>query len=349
MFYKDPSAKKARVVIFYRDVQRMGPYSHKALGVNALQTCKVLRKLGIHADPKGVWPQTQIEDELLKEAYTHAVIEAPWVSMEYLGQLLSKFPNVHFVVRTHSQIGFLQVEPGAIKNVRDMIVMQDGVLNLSVATNSKALEYFLSKTYRGKITYLPNLYDLERTTRKRDKDHSYRKLVIGSFGALRLLKNHLTAAAGAMLIAERRGCDLEFWINVGREENSGKTDVLPSLRNLFQNLPWAKLVEQPWEEWASFRRTVSHLDLLMQVSFTETFNITAADAVAENVPVVCGDAIEWLPPGWKAIPDNAEDVARVGMQLLSDPSSSEDGYKALAKYVTDGKERWLEYLDSNPT
>jgi hypothetical protein len=118
---------------------------------------------------------------------------------------------------------------------------------------------------------------------------------------------------------------------------------------MFARVPWATLVESPWEPWASFRRTVAAMDLCMQTSFTETFNLATADATAEGVPVVVSSAIEWAPSHWMASVDDAADCARVGMALLSDPQSAEEGLKALKSYVERGTAIWLKYLSSNPT
>ena len=209
---------------------------------------------------------------------------------------------------------------------------------------------FVEKTYLGRCLYLPNLYDIERVHRKPiTSAHDHRVLRIGSFGALRLLKNHTAAASAALLIAERKRSDLEFWISVNRKEGVGADGVLHSLKNMFHGLHWAKLVEHPWEMWPDFRRTVAHMDLTMQVSFTETFNITAADSVAEGVPVVTGPAIEWVPASWQADVDTSSDIARVGLALLGDPQAADEGLEALRHYMKVGTEHWLHYLDSNPT
>lgn len=141
--------------------------------------------------------------------------------------------------------------------------------------------------------------------------HTSRTLRIGSFGALRLLKNHTTAAAAALMLARKRGCDLEFSVSV-ESDTMGGAAVLDALRKMFADLKWAKLVERPWEDWATFRQTVSGMDLCLQVSMTETFNITMADAVAEGVPCVVSPSIEWAPDYWKADTDRLEDVVRIG-------------------------------------
>jgi hypothetical protein len=347
--YLNPSEKTAHVVLFYRNFQASNPhYCHVGLGVNALHTAKVLRREKVRCDVFGVWTPDHVREKLRAlPSATHALIEAPWVSAAETAKLTFEFPNVHFIVRAHSQIGFLQVEPGAIKIMRELLDMQEGVLNLTVAANSHKLASFLEKTYTSPCLYLPNLYYLERAHRHRDLDHGTRQLLrISSFGALRLMKNHTTAAAAALMIAERRRCDLEFWVNVNREEH-GK-GVLQSLRNMFTGLPWAKLIEHPWEEWSKFRKTAGHMDLALQVSFSETFNLVSADSVAEQVPVVTSSAIEWTPSHWHADPDSVEEIARTGMMLLSDPGAGAEGLEALQKYSRNGTRRWLRYLADQP-
>lgn len=312
-------------------------------------TARVLRKKGVRCD---VYPSNDVADvrkglDSLKP--THAVIQAIWISSEDQAELCVEFPNVQFVVRCHSQIGFLQVEPDAIKILRDLMYLQELQLNLTVSSNTLRLQDFLQNTYKSKVLHLANLYDIERVHRKIPNTSGHRLLRIGSFGAHRLLKNHTTAAAAAMMIAERRGSDLEFYVSTGREEGSNNDPILRSMKAMFSRVPWAKLIEAPWEEWSQFRQTVAFMDLCMQVSFTETFNIVTADAITEGVPSVVSDAIEWAPLDWQASVDDASDVARIGTRLLCDLRSAEDGLKSLEKYQKQGVYEWLTYLASNPT
>lgn len=361
MHYHDPNKKAAHVVVFYRDFHDYDDYGgeygseggyghcHRGLGINALMTVKVLRKNGIHADLAAVGNVKGVRDYLTKNGATHAVIQALWITAEEQAQLCSDFPLTHFIVRCHSQIGFLQVEPGAIKILRDDLFLQEGLLNLSVSANTHRLTEFLHHTYKSKVVYLPNLYDLDRVQRKRDESHEHRVLRVGSFGAHRLLKNHTTACAAAMMMAERRGSDLEFYVNAGRKEGEKANAVTDALRNMTNRLRWVKLVEVGWEEWSQFRATVSHMDITMQVSFTETFNIVTADSVAEGVPAVVSDAIEWTPQRWHANVDDAGDIARVGSSLLWDTHAAEEGLEHLQKFCACAVKTWLQYLDSNPT
>ncbi len=336
------------VLLLYRNLAKAQLGSNIGLGVNALHTVRVLRRAGAVVEAASVAEPADVKARLVERpGITHCVIEAPWVPRDAMADLLRAFPKVHFLVRSHSQIGFLQIEPGAIQLLRELLTLQDNSLNLTVATNSLTLKRFFETAYGGHTLYLPNLYDLERVTRKRDVTHTSRTLRIGSFGALRMLKNHTTAAAAALMLARKRGCDLEFSVSV-ENDTMGGAAVLDALRKMFADLKWAKLVERPWEDWATFRQTVSGMDLCLQVSMTETFNITTADAVAEGVPCVVSPCIEWAPDYWKADTDRLEDVVRIGSSLLASCDGAEDGLTALSAFVVDATDRWIDYLTGPP-
>jgi hypothetical protein len=68
--------------------------------------------------------------------------------------------------------------------------------------------------------------------------------------------------------------------------------------------------------------------------------------VAEGIPSVVSDVIEWTPKNWKAAPDNTEEIARVGRCLLSDRHTGEDGFNALTEHNQDGIRQWSAWLAS---
>jgi hypothetical protein len=82
----------------------------------------------------------------------------------------------------------------------------------------------------------------------------------------------------------------------------------------------------------------------LQPSYTESCNMVTADGVAEGVPSVVSDAIDWAPEHWKANVDDVLDIARVGRCLLYDPLAARDGLKALEPYVAGGLRSYQKYL-----
>ena len=87
---------------------------------------------------------------------------------------------------------------------------------------------------------------------------------------------------------------------------------MDAVRQMMNGLAHVKLVENGWQPWPQFRQTVRHMHLLLQPSYTESFNVVTADGVAEGVPSVVSAAIDWAPRSWIAPVDDANAMARVG-------------------------------------
>ncbi len=342
-------ARNVDLAIFFRNYfDTPNSYCHAGLSINAVQTEKVLRRAGVDVHIFGVPQPGDVLKKLqgMETAPKRVVIEAIWVDIPTLKALLAAYPDIEFLVRTHSQVGFLQVEPPAVKILREMLTLQTQMANLRVSANTTRLAVLLERAYLTQCVFLPNLYNLEHT-HKHVRDPAV--LRIAGFGALRLLKNHMSAAAAALLVArhlhwDRDGRRMEYWLNVNREENAGSRGILTAIRNLYADLPWARLIEHPWEEWRQFRKTMGRMDLYLQPSFTETFNITVADAIAEGVPIVVSDAIDWAPRHSWAEADSVEDIAWVGVRQLQNPKAPEEAMAALRHHVDDGVRTWLHWL-----
>jgi hypothetical protein len=159
-------------------------------------------------------------------------------------------------------------------------------------------------------------------------------LRLGLFGACRILKNGLTAAAAAASLAATLRVPTELYVS---ESNH-------AMRELCEGVPNLKVVATGWLPWAKFRQIVGHMHLLLQPSFTESFNVVTADGVHQGVPSVVSDAIDWAPARWQANPDDAEDLVRVALYLLRTPQAVEDGRRALVSYVGRGVQTWTEFL-----
>jgi hypothetical protein len=167
-------------------------------------------------------------------------------------------------------------------------------------------------------------------------------LRIGAFGATRVLKNLMTAAGAALQIANAECTDLEFWISSGRSEGAGS--VVDAVRQMMLGLPHVKLVENGWQTWPQFRRTVRHMHLLLQPSYTESFNVVTADGIAEGGPSVVSDAIDWAPSSWKAPVDDACAIAGAGRRLLHSRRAAGKGLAALKAHNRTALREWSTFL-----
>jgi len=350
-----PQGRNFRVALMYKNFGRT-PSGHIGLGVTANQTCKYLQAKGIYCD---VWGCNNFDDLKARivqarteppgiHPLTHIVISAPWLGAEDLQDIAILNPSLDFIVVSHSNVGFLAADPNAFKLIRDYMHVEASVPNFHLAGNSSRLATWVQKTYSMPCWTIPNLYYLDATTAQPHRVPFNGDLVrIGCFGAQRLLKNILSAGAAALTIANTLRVDLEFYINSGRVE--GPQGTLASLHQMFSGLRYAKLIEVPWEEWSPFRTTVAHMDLMMQPSYTESFNVVTADGIARGVASVVGRAIEWAPSKWVAAVDDPDDIARVGESLLLSRNAAVDGLNALTAHNEKGFQEWAKYLtDTTP-
>ena len=223
------------------------------------------------------------------------MISAPWIPTAELAQLCHDFKNVQFAVTCHSNLGFLQADPSAMRMLREGLELRRTSWNFRMAANCQRLASWVPAAYGTPCTWLPNMYHLDHTQPKRER-YSGGTLRIGAFGATRVLKNLMTAAGAALRIANSKRADLEFWISSGRNEGAGS--VVDAVRQMLNGLPHVKLVENGWQTWPQFRQTVRHMHLLLQPSYTESFNVVTADGVAKGRTsvVLGGYAIDWAPP-----------------------------------------------------
>jgi hypothetical protein len=330
-----------QVIIAYRNFAANRAISHIGLGVTALNAAKSLRAQGVDSD---VWPvvsAAELTARLRTTPASHVIISAPWIATADLARMCVDFPATQFAVNCHSNLGFLQADPNAMRLLREGLDLGRSTWNFHVAANSERLVRWIESVYRAPCRYLPNIYYLNGMETKRTPYHCG-TLRIGAFGATRALKNLMTAAGAALEIANGLRADLEFWISAGRNEGGGS--VVEAVRQMTQGLHHVKLVENGWQTWPQFRQTIRHMHLLLQPSYTESFNVVTADGVAEGVPSVVSDAIQWAPDSWKAKVDDAGDIARVGRRLLADRRAIPQGLDALKKHNRQSIQAWHEFI-----
>ena len=344
-----PSIHTARVALVYRDFSG-GTASHVGLGISAAYTAKTLRRHGIWAEE---WPTQSAKKlgERLRHAHSHAfqhgevrpshvVLSAPWIPTADLAALAAEFPEVSFVVVSHSSVGFLAADPHAIRLLRQTADLQLASHNVFVGGNSKKFTDWATEAWGVNAVWLPNLYCMAETFPHRSRRWQDGGLRLGLFGANRPLKNFLTGAAAAVELAVQLRVPTELLISSGRNEGGN----FRALEEMTEDIPNLRVTQTGWLSWPAFRRLLRTIDLVFQVSYTETFNVVSADAIAEGVPVVASEAIEWVPRWWQAHADEPRDVTRVAERLLRDRHAARDGREALEKYVAHGVVAWRHFL-----
>ena len=299
--------------------------------------CKVVSITDANAIDKEVW--------LYKP--THVIIHALWVTPDKMEELAQKWKDVLWVVRVHSKIPFLANEGIAFSWLCQYKDIAHYRSNFKISGNSRSFGDDLANTMNMHVLYLPNIYcpnkkDGEAIT---GKNPSY--LDIGCFGALRPMKNQMNQAVAAVKFADKLGKPLRFHINGARIEQNGD-QVLKNLRAFFGCVAGHSLVEHPWVDHNKFVEVVKTMDLGMQVSFSESFNIVSADFIWNGVPMVTSPDIDWSPPLFAADPNDTNDMVCkllwawygkiVGLQKLSK--------RALMKYNEEAFEIWANFVCS---
>jgi hypothetical protein len=175
-------------------------------------------------------------------------------------------------------------------------------------------------------------------------------LNIGCFGAVRPMKNQLTQAIAAIKFARLKNKKLRFYINATRTETGGEA-VLKNIRSLFAAEPDAELIECVWYSHYDFLILLQSMDIGMQVSMSETFNVVSADYITVGLPVVVSPEIKWVTRLCQAKTESVEDIVRV-MDRVWNPGP-DIGFAQkilirwnqwlLADFVKESKARWIKF------
>jgi glycosyltransferase involved in cell wall biosynthesis len=334
-----------KVAIVYKraktssDPKVVNPYHAGGLAANALHTVAVLKEMGVDAVLKEVADYAElrgfVQDNL---DITELVVEAVWLTVPQVHELALRHPRTKIVVRAHSKMGFLQVEPEAITVMINLIKLSESVSNIQFSSNNEEFAGALQEVYGGCL-YLPNLYDLASAPKRSWLPET---LKIASFGATRLLKLHPPAALAALQIGAATGRSLEFYINV--DKTPGGDSVRQTIRNMFKGVKKAKLIEVGWQDTQTFKETIASMDLVIQLSATETFCLVAADAIASGVPVIGSYALTWLPAAYQVNGDDTTAVAAAGVDALKSGTAAKKELKSLTQYVDTSKNVWRNWL-----
>ena len=293
-----------------------------------------------------VLDNNDIDREVTKHKPTHVMIEALWVVPEKFEVLRKLHPKVKWIIRLHSEIPFLANEGIAVKWMNAYIKQP----NVWLAPNSRRLYNDLINYYKAvyenaheKIVFLPNYYNRQPEA---CVEHNPHVLNIGCFGAIRPLKNQLIQAYAAVEYARNTNKKLVFHMNSQRVEQHGNPN-LDNIRALFTGLDPDKyeLKEHPWMHHNHFRKLVRKMDVGLQVSFTETFNIVTADFVSQDIPIVVSNEVEWASCLFKVGTDDAEAIAdKIGRALTLGRFGAYLNKLGLERYNKESSKRYLHFL-----
>ncbi len=311
---------KKSVLFILKKREDYGPkhHDHKSLSTGLYNSAKFVNQMlidnGIESNIVVVNDNNDIDREVTKYKPTHVIIEALWVVPEKFKVLHKLHPNVKWIVRMHSEIPFIANEGNAMTWLGEYVKYD----NVSIAFNAKRIlkdfKFYIQtemtwnkKEVDKKVIYLPNYFSQDYKRKKLNKKKH--TIDIACFGAVRPLKNHLNQAISALRFAESIGKRLHFHINIGRFEMKGDS-VYKNLKGLFNQLSNShhKLVEHEWMPREEFLDLCSKMDIGMQSSFSETFNIVGCDLVSQGVPLIGSPEIVWMNPLFMSNPTSTDSM-----------------------------------------
>ena len=307
--------------------------------------CNALNSMGVEAKTVEVLDNNSIDAVVTAYNPTHVFIEALWVVPSKFDELIPLHKQRRWYVRLHSNVPFIANEGVAIDWIRKYMGLQLRYKQFNLACNSDRMQNDLYKTYWVNPTYTPNIYrPSEPAPSPIIKPNGVPLLDIGCFGAIRPLKNQLIQAMAAITFADNLGKILRFHINYTRVETHGE-NVYRNLIALFADSRH-QLVTHPWIEHPEFLALVATMDLGMQVSFSETFNIVAADFVYVNIPVIGSTEIEWMDDDYQAKTTDFNNIVKHLMKAWEGRRHDHQrvNKEGLAKSNRDAKEVWEHLL-----
>ena len=336
-----------RLALFFKDFAAWIRTSCVGLNVAGYTTQKVLNQHGFEVEVYPVRHNVDVVhsidryNETHKAKLTHVVISAPWLSVHDLKSLLYNFPSIQFVVLSHSNVGFLQADPYGVTLLRKYHKLSQEFPNFKVGGNSKKFVDWMEHAYGKEVVLLPNLYPVGDPIEK--KWDGVSPVRIGAFGAARPEKNFMTAAAAAVALSASLNVPVELHMSSGGEGDKGLTS--PAIDQMCEGR--IAVVRHPWMYWDNFIQLIASMDIMLQVSYTESFNMITADGISVGVPSVVSPSIYWAPPSWKVNPDDAMEVVFVGRQLLLDAEMRSLGVEYLRAHNEASIEYWEKYLLGN--
>ena len=348
--------KKVLFILKRREDFNATVHSHIGMQTGLYNSAKFMNDMllsqGIESKMSVVVDNNSIDREVHNYKPTHVIIEAVWVTPEKFTVLQRLHPKVKWIIRIHSEMPFLAGEGRAIDWIGDYSGFKNIILAINAPRMLKELTFYLRHRNQWteeqtveRVIYLPNYYPQQYKIKPLDKTKD--TIDIGCFGAIRPLKNHLVQAFAAIEFAERIGKKLRFHVNAGRIEMQGGP-VISNLKSLFQQINGHghELINHQWRPREEFLELCAQMDIGLQVSFSETFNIVGADIISQGVPLVGTDGeIPWAVGPFCADPTNGQDIIKKLQLAYDSPELNAEVHQwSLSNYTNETAKIWAKYF-----
>jgi len=316
---------------------------------------EMLRNSGLDSDLK-IFANTDTINSLIAiHRPDYVIIDPIWINPLLLSYLCNMHPNIKWIGRIHCEIQFLASIHNSIKQIADYSNFKNVILGLNSPRAMREISIYLKlknkwtvNEVKDKVIYLPNFYPQIYNTKKINKNKEH--IDIGCFGAIRLLKNHVIQIISAVEFADQIGKKLRFHVNASRIEMEND-NIAINIKTLFEQLHNAghEMINHEWQPREEFLKLCNEMDIGMQVSISETFNIVAADLISQGVPIVGSiGEIPWAIPEFSASYSDSKDITKKLHLAYNRPLENVQAHQASLKSYTDETIKiWKEYFGKN--
>lgn len=314
----------------------------------------VLNKMDINSNIELAIDNNCIDRLVTKHIPKYVIIEALWVVPSKFGILCRLHPKVKWIIRFHSEMPFLACEGMATQWIIKYCLFPNLILGINSSRLLREVRFivklknnFSEEDVNKKVVYLPNFYPIDTQIEYNlDKEVDLDTINICSFGAIRPLKNQLIQATSAIEFANKIGKKLRYHINSTRHESNG-ISVYNNIKALFVELNDERytLVEHSWKNREDFLVLCSKMDIGLQVSFSETFNIVGCDLLSQNVPVIFSNDIPWSNTKYNANPTDSIDIVdKLFLTYNNYIDNVEENVKSLKEFTNETINVWVQFL-----
>ena len=299
-----------------------------------------LKSRGIKAEAVSI-PDANFLDSILKQ-YTPKIViaEAVWLQPAKFKTLMPANEFIKkFIIRIHSDFAYFAIESVGFNWMYDAVKESN---KIELAANCFNFADNIGYVTGVPFHYLPNIFEKPLSKSRKEEEDTIR---IGIFGAIRLLKNHLTQAVAAIRFAEEKGKILHLHVN--ELVSDAGSSVLNNIRELFNRNGKHKLYIEPYRDGMEYDNLIRFMDVGMQLSFTESFNIVAANFVCNGVPIVVSSTIDWMPTTLQASYTEIADIVKKLHFAYSNRNNNDlqvAQYRGLMDHNNKSKDVWDRWI-----
>jgi glycosyltransferase involved in cell wall biosynthesis len=217
--------------------------------------------------------------------------------------LAQKFPSVRFVSIFHAAPNYTSTQPDWKERTFDTLLATTRSRNIVAATVMPADRF---DDFKGaKVVSLPNFFELPEGIQTPTRGD--RPFTLSLVGRRDVVKGTHAAVSTICRLHQRRD-------DVGALLISNKFDDGDRARIAYEGVR-ASFVK--WGDWQEYLQLIANtVDVGLQYSLTESFNLVALEHLALGKPVIGSHAIEYLPKKWKVNPQDPAEGARVAEDIF---------------------------------